>query len=61
MLALTAHTAKNYLQNRTTHIQMHQQGSPEILGGAYHHQKANMRKYVLKQHWSYTGNTKNQT
>ena len=40
---------------------MYQQGSPKIPEGAHHHQKANTRKYALKQHWYYTGNTKNQT
>ena len=61
MFALAAHAAMNYLQNRTTDIEMHQKSGPKIPAGAHHHQKANVRKYLLKQHWYYTGNTKNKT
>ena len=32
------------IENRTTHIQMHQQGSPKIPAGVHHHQKANTKK-----------------
>ena len=34
---------------------------PQNTAGAHNHRKANTKKYVLKQHWSYTGNIKNQT
>ena len=44
MFTLAAHTAKNYLQNRTTYIQIPQQSSPKIPAGAHHHQKANTKK-----------------
>ena len=35
--------------------------APKIPAGAHHHQRANRRKYAIKQHQSYIGNTKNQT
>ena len=53
--------SKKLPKNRTTHIQMHQQSSPQTPAETHHHQKANTRKYALKQHGSYTGNTRNKT